>query len=83
MGHKLSPSFFYFTTSLCFTQHDFFIYPHPRSGLTELWVSNVENMRNARRIFKHTQDIEELAVQDVTPPHHSPRFIHFKSNAKQ
>lgn len=44
-----------------------FINPHPRSGLTELWVSNVENMRNARRIFKHTQDIEELAVQSEGP----------------
>lgn len=39
------------------------IFLHPKSRLTELWISNVEDTRDARRIFKHTLDIEELAVQ--------------------
>ena len=43
------------------------IFLHPRSGLTELWISNVKNTRDARRIFKHTHDIEELAVQSEGP----------------
>ena len=39
------------------------IYRHPENNYNELWLGTVGNLRNARRIFKHTQDIYELAVQ--------------------
>ena len=53
------------------------IFLHPRSGLTELWISNVENTRNARQIFKHTPGVEELAVQS------EGRYIVFVSQIEE
>lgn len=41
------------------------IFRHPKKS--ELWISDVGDTRNARRMFKHTQDIYELAVQRDGP----------------
>jgi len=35
----------------------------PAKDLYELWQGNVDNPRNARLLFRHTHEIEELAVQ--------------------
>ena len=40
------------------------IFRHPEKDFNELWISDVGDTRNARRLFKHTQDIYELAVQN-------------------
>lgn len=38
------------------------IYVHPKN-FDELWLGTVENLHNARLIFRHTHEIEALAVQ--------------------
>ena len=43
------------------------VFRHPEKDFNELWISDVGDTRNARRMFKHTQDIYELAVQNDGP----------------
>ena len=43
------------------------IFRHPGNGKTELWMTDMWDTRNARRIFKHTRAISEFAVQKDGP----------------
>ena len=56
------------------------VYRHPE-WTNELWITSIEDTRNARPLFKHTQDIFEVATQQngdliviVSEPN-DPRFF--------